>query len=73
MVNHPTLSSKANDLVYPFVGRNIKEVAKAANPRSIIEFTNINRVVWHATVIRTGSEVIRKLVTDNRLSAKLEF
>ena len=72
-VNHPTLSSEGDDLVYVLVGRKIKEVAKAANPRSIIEFTNVNRAGWHATVIRTGSEVIRKLVTDNRLSAKLEY
>lgn len=60
-------------MVYVLVGRKIKEVAKATHPQLIIEFTNVNIAGWHATVMRTGSEVIRKLVTDNRLSAKLGF
>lgn len=49
------------------------EVAKAAHQNAIIVFTRINRAGPHATVIRTGSEIIRKLVTKDRLSAKLEY
>lgn len=60
-------------MVFALVGRRIKEVARAANPQSILEFTIFSRAGWHATAIRTGSEAMRKLVTDNRLSAKLEF
>lgn len=59
--------------MYVLVGRKIKEVAAAAHPKSIIELTNVNRAGKYATVIRCGSEAIRKLVTDHRLSAKLEF
>ena len=51
----------------------MKEAARAAFPAASIEFTNVNRAGWHATVIRTASEAIRKQVTDSRLSAKLEF
>lgn len=72
-VNHPLLSLEGNNLVYVLVGRRVKEAARTAYPESIIEYTNVNRVGWHATVIRTASEAIRKLVTDSRLSAKLEF
>lgn len=55
------------------MGRKVKEAARAAFPAASIEFTNVNRAGWHATVIRTASESIRKQVTDSRLSAKLEF
>lgn len=55
------------------MGRRVKEAARTAYPESIIEFTNVNWVGWHAFVIGTASEAIRKLVTDSRLSAKLEF
>lgn len=72
-VNHPSLSSEGNDFVYVLVARKVKEVAKAAHPQSIIEFTNVNRAGWHATVIRCASEAIRKLVTDSRLAAKLDY
>lgn len=72
-VNHPALSSEGNDLVYALVGRKVKEAARTAFPAASIEFTNVNRAVWHATVIRTASEAIRKQVTESRLSAKLEF
>ena len=67
------LSLEGNNLVYVLVGKRVKEAARTTYPESIIEYTNVNRVGWHATVIRTASEPIRKLVTDSRLSAKLEF
>lgn len=64
-----TLTSEGNDFVYVLIGRKVKEVVKKAHPSSIIEFTSVNRAGWHATVIRCGSEAIRKLVTDRRQQA----
>lgn len=70
-VNHPTLTHEPKMNYATRVGREVKLVAEAAFKEEVINFTSVFKQGSNSTAIKVGTERLRKLLTDSRLSAKL--
>lgn len=69
-VNHPTVTHEAKMNYSTRVGREVKLVTEAAF-KEVISFTSVFKQGSNSTAIKVGTERLRKLLTDSRLSAKL--